>query len=329
MATTIAKKKAPPKKRALPRHSESACPDWNLRRAHGLQILEAPALARLRWLVHGFSTRSSGASELKTVREDGKTNEKVLNLGFSDWDSQARVLENRKKLFHALEADSMRVVTLRQIHSDIIHRADSAKAASAVAASNEDAPRGDALITRDRGLLLVVQTADCIPILLADTKRRTVAAIHAGWRGTLRRIAEKVLGRMQMEFATRPEDVIVALGPGIGPCCYEVGPEVVKEFQSQFRRAREWFDGPFDALASGEDPNPLPWLSMMPPGHEPPPPRLHLDLAAANRAILTDAGVAPERIFSSGFCTACRADLFFSHRRERSTGRMMSVIGLR
>ena len=156
----------------------------------------------------------------------------------------------------------MRAVTLRQIHSDAahpwIHRN----------ASANDAPQGDALFTRDPGILLAVQTADCIPILLADTKRRAIAAIHAGWRGTLSRIAAKTLGRMQMEFGTRPEDVVAALGPGIGRCCYEVGSEVARDFDAQFPNAREWFDGPFDALASGEnDPNWLPWLTMKPPGH--------------------------------------------------------------
>ena len=113
-------------------------------------------------------------------------------------------------------------------------------------------------------MLLVVQTADCIPILLADTKNHAVAAIHSGWRGTARRIAEKTLGRMQMEFGTRPQDVVAALGPGIGRCCYEVGHDVAKEFaRASFPDAREWFDGPYDALAAGEnDPNWLPWLTM-------------------------------------------------------------------
>jgi polyphenol oxidase len=132
-----------------------------------------------------------------------------------------------------------------------------------------------------------------------------------------------------MEFGTRPEDLIATLGPGIAQCCYEVGPEVAKEFQAQFPSAREWFEGPFDTLASGEnDPNWLPWLTMMPPGHPPPPPRVRLDLIAANSAILAEAGVPPQRISSSGYCTACRKDLFFSYRRERTTGRLMAAIGM-
>jgi polyphenol oxidase len=319
MATTVAKKKASPRRRV------ASAAKWNLRRVGGLQILEASPLAKLDWLVHGFSTRPGGASELEALRDGRESVENVLNLGFSDWDERERVLANRKKFFHTIGADKMRVVTMRQIHSDVVHRVDSADSAVI------DQPRkGDALITRERGVLLVVQTADCIPILLADTKRWAVAAIHAGWRGTVRRIAAKALGRMQMEFGTRPEDVIAALGPGIGQSCYEVGPDVAKEFHAQFPASREWFDGPFDSLVSdGNDPNWLPWLTMRPPGHQPPPPTAHLDLIAANRAILTDAGIPAAKVFSSGFCTGCRLDLFFSYRRERTTGRQTAVIGIR
>jgi YfiH family protein len=323
MPTTRAKKNASLKRRAASKFAA-----WKLRRTGGLQVLEAPPLVRLGWLVHGFSTRPGGTSEIaaahaESARRTGKASVRVLNLGVTDWDSRERVFENRKKFFHAIGADRFRVVTLRQIHSDIVHRVDSPLSAN-------EPPQGDALFTREPGFLLAVQTADCIPILLADTKQRAVAAIHAGWRGTLRRIAAKTLGRMQMEFGTRPEDVIAALGPGIGRCCYEVGSEVVRDFHAQFPNARDWFDGPFDALASGEnDPNWLPWLTMMPPGHPPPPPRVQLDLIAANRAILNDAGVAPERISSSDYCTACRTDLFFSYRREGSTGRLMAAIGIR
>jgi YfiH family protein len=295
-----------------------------------VRILQAPALARLDWLVHGFSTRAGGRSHLKTLRDGREKSEKVLNLGFTDWDKRERVLENRAKFFAAIGAGKMRLVTLRQIHSDIVHRVDATETAAPPGVSRDGAPQGDALFTRERGVLLAVQTADCIPILLSDARHRAVAAIHAGWRGTLCRIAEKTLGRMQMEFGTRPEDVIAALGPGIGQCCYEVGPEVAKEFQAQFPNARAWFEGRFDALASGEnDSNWLPWLTMTPPGHEQPAPRARLDLIAANRAILAGTGIAPGNIFSSGLCTACRCDLLFSYRRERTTGRLMAAIGIR
>jgi len=310
---------------------------WKLHRSGGLQILEVEPFAHLEWLVHGFSTRPGGTSEIDLTNRVSargrtaskpKTSERVLNLGFTDWDKRERVLENRYKFFRAIGAKDLQPITLRQIHSDILHRVDTGPAKST------DPLQGDALFTRESDILLAVQTADCIPILLADTRLHAVAAIHAGWRGTLRRIAAKTLGRMQMEFGTRPGDVIAALGPGIGRCCYEVGEDVAREFHAQFSNAREWFDGPFDALASGEnDPNWLPWLTMKPPGHAPPTLRANLDLIAANRAILADAGVPAARILSSDYCTACRTDLFFSYRREHTagqpTGRMMAAIGIR
>ncbi|MGA8405808.1 MAG: peptidoglycan editing factor PgeF [Candidatus Acidiferrales bacterium] len=324
MATTTKKRRLRPRG-VSPEITATRNATWRSRRSNGLQILESPALARLNWLVHGFSTRPGGASQFPAQHEARAASEKLLNLGFTEWDSRERVLENRKKFFASLGAAKMRVVGLRQIHSDVIHVVGAADVPQ-----GEQAPKGDALITRESGVLLVVQTADCIPILLADTKNRAIAAIHSGWRGTAQRIAEKTLGRMQMEFGTRPQDVVAALGPGIGGCCYEVGHEVVKEFSAKFPQAREWFAGPFDTLENGDnDSNWLPWLTMRPPGHAPPPPRVQLDLIAANRAILASAGIAPDKIQSSGFCTSCRSDLFFSYRRERSTGRMMAAIGIR
>jgi YfiH family protein len=308
-------------------HRPRRSTEWKPRRAGALQILESPALARLHWLVHGFSTRPGGASELPApVRASKSKSERVLNLGFTDWDTRPRVVENRARFFRAIGAGNMSVVALRQIHSDVAHRVDQA----AIAAHSQDAPQGDALITNQPGVLLVVQTADCVPILFADTKNRAVAAIHSGWRGTLARIAVKTLGRMKMEFGTEPEDVIAAVGPAIGRCCYEVGSDVARDFDAQFRDARAWFDGPFDALASGEsDPNWLPWLTMKPPGHAPPPLRVHLDLVAANHALLTDAGVPSSQISVAGLCTACRPDLLFSYRREKTTGRLIAAIAIK
>ena len=319
MTPTVAQKKSSTRKRSHKTES------WVLRQARGLQILEAPRLAQFDWLVHGFSARPGGASELKANRDGGRTTEKILNLGFTDWDTRDRVLKNRQGFFAGLKASKMRVIALRQIHSDIVQIANTADSGP-----SGETPKGDAVITNKPGLLLVVQTADCVPILLADKKRLAIAAIHAGWRGTLQRLSQKALGRMQMEFGTRPQDVIAALGPGIGQCCFEVGPEVVAEFAAKFPEAGEWFKGPFDSLARGDnDPNWLPWLTMRPPGHQLPEPRAHLDLIAANRAILIAAGILPGNISSSGFCTACRTDLFFSYRRERITGRMMAAIGMR
>jgi YfiH family protein len=330
VATKVAKKKSAARKRLSVKPSSKNSANWKLRRTNGLQILESPALARLNWLVHGFSTRPGGTSELKTLENGRNVNENVLNLGFTDWDVRDRVLENRDKFFRAIGAGKMRIVALRQIHSDLVHVVDSVNDARMAVLSHDAAPQADALITRERGVLLVVQTADCVPILLADTKRRVVAAIHSGWRGTVKRIAEKTLGRMQMEFGTNPADVIAVVGPGIGQSCYEVGTEVAAEFHAQFPNAREWFEGPFDSLSDGDnDPNWLPWLTMKPPGHAPPPPRVHLDLIAANRAILGAAGIPIANMFSSDYCTACHSHLFFSYRKERNTGRLMAAIGIR
>jgi polyphenol oxidase len=285
-----------------------------------LRVLTARALADVDWLVHGFSTRPGGASKL-AAQAAGKA-ESVLNLGFTDWDDRRNVLVNRAKFAASIGAAEMRMVVLRQIHSDVAHGIAGVK--------SETTLQGDAVFTREPGVLLTVQTADCIPILFADTRTRAVAAIHSGWRGTLKRVAEKTLGRMRMEFGTRPDDVIAAIGPGIGGCCYEVGHEVAKEFAAQFPKAREWFEGPFDAMASADnDPNWLPWLTMAPPGHAPEAPRAYLNLPVANREILINAGVPAKNISVSDLCTSCRTNLFFSYRRERQTGRMMAAVGIR
>jgi purine-nucleoside/S-methyl-5'-thioadenosine phosphorylase / adenosine deaminase len=271
--------------------------------------VQADVLRKIPWLIHGFSTR----------------------IGLAKWDTPAAVAANRRKLLGAMGAAKMPLATLRQVHSDVAHivcaplahlsRADSPSA---------DSPAGDAAITGQAGVLVSVQSADCVPILLADTKQCVVAAVHAGWRGTLARIAAKTLGRMQQEFGTRPQDVVAALGPAIGGCCYQVGPEVARAFASQFAAAADWFEGPFAPQAEGEAQHWLPWLTMMPPGHQPEPERARLDLRAANRRQLIDAGVAPKRIAVSALCTRCRADLFFSYRREGAgTGRMMALIGIR
>jgi polyphenol oxidase len=301
---------------------------WSVREVAGLQILTANSFDSLPWIAHGFSTRNGDAAKIAT-KIDGAA---ALNLGYTEWDSRETVARNRaaflravvgpkptpQSVAHAETGESL--VTLRQIHSDVV-RLFSTPATPA--------PQADAAISSHAGLFLGIQTADCVPILLADPRRHVVAAVHAGWRGTLARIAVKTLGRMRLEFGTNPQDVLAAIGPAIGPCCYEVGPEVAQAFLGQFAHAAEWFEGPFERLSSGEEPNPLPWLTMMPPGHEPPPERVQLDLRSANRWQLLDAGMRPRNIAVSALCTSCRSDLFFSYRKEGpAAGRMMSVVGI-
>ena len=188
-----------------------------------------------------------------------------------------------------------------------------------------EALHGDASITNVPNVLVSVQTADCVPILLVDPVKRAVAAIHAGWRGTLARIAEKSVGRMIQEFGSKPADLIVAIGPAIGPCCYEVGVELVTKFTAQFAEAAEYFDEP----RTGDEPNPIQWLNMKPPGHQPPPKNVHLDLRKANVSQLRSTGVRAANIHVSTLCTACHTNLLFSYRKEgANSGRLMAVVGI-
>jgi YfiH family protein len=303
----IAKTSAKRRKRKQPKARPSA-PRWTERTSRGVRILQVPAFSKLPWLTHGFSTRPGGVSTA-----DG---EKVLNLGAVDWDSRENVTENRCRFQSALGADRLTLIPLSQFHSDVVCVFNSAPA---------EPCRGDASATNRPGLLLAVQTADCAPILLVDPKKRVVAAVHAGWRGTLQRIAAKTVGRLHMQFGSRPQDLLAAIGPTVGGCCYEVGTEVASAFAAQFTTAAEFFD----ELRTGDEPNPLQWLNMLPPGHQPPPKHVLLDLKKANRSQLIEAGLRPTNIFVSDLCTACRTDLLFSYRKERArSGRLMSVIGL-
>jgi YfiH family protein len=189
--------------------------------------------------------------------------------------------------------------------------------------------KGDGILTDEPGLLLGVQTADCIPVLVADRKRRAVAAFHAGWRGTVKRIVETGIGRMRLQFGSRPEDLVAAIGPGIGACCYAVGEEVLSSFESQFSYARELFRDVYDS-----DPvrtkYPMLFLTQRAPGHSLIGPSLHLNLVEANRRQLLAAGLKPRSIKVVGGCTNCQPELFFSHRASQGrAGRMLSVIGIR
>jgi polyphenol oxidase len=307
MATTKGSR-AKSKKRKKRGPPQAGASRWTERVQRGLRILQVEELAKLPWLVHGFSTRVGGVSKL-----DGK---RVLNLGFTEWDARENVKENRARLQAAVGAKDLKLVSLLQFHSDAILHFETAPTEPA---------RGDAAVTKSAGLLLAVQTADCVPILLVDPKNRAVAAVHAGWRGTLARIVEKAIGRMQMQFGSRAGDLLAAIGPAIGGCCYEVGTEVAAAFSGQFANAAEFFD----ELRTGDEPNPLQWLNMMPPGHQPPPKKVLLDLRRANRSQLEAAGVAAANIFVSDLCTGCQRDLLFSYRKEGAqSGRMMAVVGI-
>jgi YfiH family protein len=175
------------------------------------------------------------------------------------------------------------LATLRQIHSDIVVYADRPGCLA----------EGDALLSDLPGQTIGVKTADCLPILLVDERCRNVAAVHAGWRGAVTGIAQKTVEAMAARWNTRPEDLHAAIGPGIGPCCFEVGPEVAIEF--------------------GEAPQ-----------------RTRINLPKYIRRQLLAAGLPERRIYTAGLCTFCHPDLFHSFRRDRQkAGRMISVIGVK
>ena len=188
---------------------------------------------------------------------------------------------------------------------------------------------GDGLITATPGLLLAVQTADCLPVILVDAKRRAVGVFHAGWRGTVKRIVEKGVGEMLRWFGSRPRDLRAAIGPGIQGCCYEVGEEVRTKFESQFAYTASLFREVKESDPVREK-YPLLFLNARAPGHGELPKKIYLDLVEANRRQLLAAGLPAKNIEASPLCTACHPDLLFSYRAEKGkTGRMMGAVGVR
>jgi purine-nucleoside/S-methyl-5'-thioadenosine phosphorylase / adenosine deaminase len=281
-----------------------------------LAILKTDSLTRIPWLVHGFSTRVGGFSNFYGGNS--------LNLGFTRRDSRRAVEGNRAEFLRKLGARSGQkawpLITLRQIHSDLIH---------CVTEPLEQPLAGDGLLTATARLVLAIQTADCLAVILVDSKRRAVGVFHAGWRGTLKRIVEKGVGEMRRCFGTRPRDLKAAIGPGIHKCCYEVGPEVRAQFESQFDYASELFSEVKESDAIREK-YPLLFLTARAPGHSELPKKIFLDLVEANRRQLVAAGVPPRNISRSPLCTSCRTDLLFSYRRENGkTGRLMGVVGIK
>jgi YfiH family protein len=185
--------------------------------------------------------------------------------------------------------DNAGLATAKQIHSDQILVADK---------PGHLGP-GDALISRRPGVTVAIRTADCLPILIVDPRTRTVAAVHAGWRGVVAEIAPKAVDTMRLQFGSRTGDLEIVIGPGIGPCCFEVGPEVAVQFRAFFPERND-LDG-----------------------------RTKLDLAETITRQLRRNGVTTSQISTSGLCSCCKSDLFESYRRDReSAGRMVTAIGV-
>ncbi len=286
------------------------------RKTAGPEVLHAPAFEKLSWLVHGFSTRRGGVS---AAYGGG-----ALNLGVTEHDTRENVEHNRLLFAQAIGGASKEkmwpLVQLKQVHSGIVH---------VVTHANDEPLTGDGLITDTPGLLLGIKTADCIPVLVVDKKKRAVGAFHAGWRGTAARIVEKGIGEMRRHYGSNPRDIQAAIGPGVHRCCYTVGEELVHAFESQFAYAKELFHEEYD-FESLHNKYPMLFLNQRAPGHGEPATKIQLDLIEANRRQLLDAGVAEKNIFAFDDCTSCDTNRFFSHRAELGkTGRMMAAIGIK
>lgn len=210
----------------------------------------------------------------------------------------AATAENRARLLSAAGAANSTLVISRQVHSAdlrIVRDLNDARS---------EPVTGDALTSELKGVTLGVQTADCLPLLIGDQRTGAFAAVHAGWRGTLKGILARTIEAMQHEFETRSADAIVAIGPGLQQCCFEVGSEVEEAFRNQFTYGTSLFS----RKSSNE--------------------KGHLDLVEANIRQLAEMGVSRDRIYMSDLCTKCRTDIFFSHRDGRTPGaRMIGVIG--
>jgi YfiH family protein len=208
-----------------------------------------------------------------------------------------------------------RVARLTQVHGAAVSvvrlRTDAASVGRAGLAE-ESAPEADALVSDSPDVAVSVRAADCVPLLMADRAGGAVAAVHAGWRGTAARVAVAALNALQREFDTHPQDVVVAVGPSIGPCCYQVGSDLVDAF----------------AAAGHERYLIERWFSTPPPPHgSRERPQLRLNVAGANRDQLVLAGVPQAQIYDVGLCTAMHLDLLTSYRAEKeNAGRIAAVI---
>jgi YfiH family protein len=247
-----------------------------------LPYFEIPEIAALGWVEHGFLTRKGGVS-LPPYES--------LNLSHDNGDRDERVSKNRVRVAATFGFESNRLVLLNQMHQDriLLLREPNQTTASRL--------EYDALITDTPRTFLGIRTADCLPILIVDRRRKVIAAVHAGRQGTGLHITAKVLRKMGEAFGCQPHDFLIAMGPSIGPCCYEIDEKVFLPEWSPFATSRE----------AGK------WM---------------LDLGRINIAQMEGEGIKRRQISWINLCTCCHGDLSFSYRRERRTGRQLSFIGI-
>jgi YfiH family protein len=255
-----------------------------------LQIIRSPLLERFSRLTHAFTTRPGGIS---CPPYDS------LNLSAKSGDDELAVEKNQQILSEALsiEAD---LFFLNQVHGDSVIVAEDAGSA-------QDKRDADAVITGKPETPLVILTADCLSILLFAADDKSIGAVHAGWRGTALNIAGQTVNRMVSRFNINPAYIYAAMGPTIGPCCYEVDSVVYEQFRQS---SKLWDKGSLETDRNAER-------------------RWMLDLATINRLQLEEAGIDPEHISRTPYCTSCHKNLFYSYRRDgRSSGRQGSIIML-
>jgi len=250
---------------------------------NGLPYFEIPEIAQLEWIRHGFLTRKGGSSPPPYD---------TLNLSENNGDRDEHVSKNRNLVAKTFEFDLNRLSLLDQVHQDQIFLVKEPPL------TLRSLLEYDAQITNVSNVFLGILTADCVPIFVADQRKKAVAAIHAGRQGTALHITSKALRTMKEEFGCFPEDLLIALGPSIGFCCYEIDEKAFSP---------EW--EPFSIpVGDGK------WM---------------VDLVRINIAQIEQEGIKEEQIFWIDLCTSCHLDLFFSNRKEGKTGRQLSFIGIK
>ena len=240
--------------------------------------------------INGFTRRSGGVSRGKI---------EGFNFGFRVGDEPENVLENYKLLAEDMGFDIRRAVCARQTHTDNIRIVTSADCGKGIFQVDSDIRDTDGLITAERGVALIIFTADCVPLLLCDPVKKIAAASHAGWRGTAQNIGGKTVRLMREKFGCDPSDIIAAIGPSIGPCCFEVDRATAENFDEKYRIPK-------------------------------PNDKFHVDLWAANRDMIAAEGVRVGNIFVSEECTICNSDKYYSYRTHKEhTGRQVAFIAIK
>ena len=260
----------------------------------GLVYFTIPSFDHTGLVRHCFTTRTGGVSSGRV---------KGLNLGFSRPDSRENVLENFKRLCRAVGIDSKSLVFSHQVHGTHIREVTGQDAGKGLW-KDSDIKASDGLITSSRGVTLTTFYADCVPLYFLDPVKRAVGLTHAGWKGTVAGIALETVKRMNEAFGTRPEDMLVGIGPSICRDCYEVDEPVVSRLKENMKYWRDVIT----PLGKG---------------------KYLLDLQSTNRMALQKAGIRDENITDSGLCTMCNGELFYSYRREgKNTGSLAALLQL-